>query len=152
MDKKRLFSILLTILTGTLLIWWQVREFIAGEKMAFIFVIIFAIITIDHLYKTISDEAYAEELEKGKKVAIIYKETFGKFAFVAEHGFYILLLIALIPAFFPITKVIGTICLSLIGIAIIYQIWLNSFIRKKLEWDSCIDISEIDNTLNNTNK
>ena len=132
MGMKRWLTVILTILTGVLFIWWQVREFIAGEKMAFIFIIIFAVITIDHLYKTISDEAYAEELEKEKKVDEIYKETFGKFAFVAQYGFLILLFASLISLCFSATKVMGNISLILIALAVIYQICLNHFIRKKL--------------------
>ena len=92
--------------------------------------------TVNGLVVAFSQEAYDEDVKKAEQGRALYRDLFGKFAFVAaDVPLLLIVLSALLAAAFPAAGVFAVACVLML-LAAAYAIWFAWYVsRKKRRWE-----------------
>jgi len=120
---------LLACLLGFVFIIMKVMTFDGLQDLFWI--VFLGYLTIKGLIVAFSQEAYDEDVKKAYQGKALYRDLFGRFAYIATDIPVISLLLAgLLAAFCPVTTLLKVILVVLLLFAVGYAIWLSWYISK----------------------
>ena len=120
---------LLACLLGFVFIIMKVMTFDGLQDLFWI--VFLGYLTIKGLIVAFSQEAYDEDVKKAYQGKALYRDLFGRFAYIATDIPVISLLLAgLLAAFCPVTTLLKVILVVLLIFAVGYAIWLSWYISK----------------------
>lgn len=111
--------------------------FVIAKAMTFdgiadlLWMVAFGYFTIKGLTIAFSQRAYDEDMKEAYRRKVLYRDLFGKFAYIAADIPVIAILLAsLLASLFPVTAILRVVLCALIIFAVGYAIWMNRYISK----------------------
>lgn len=91
----------------------------------------FGYMTVKGIVVAFSQKAYEEDVKQAYQLRALYRDLFGKFAFIASDlPIIMILLIGLLAILFPITVIFALVLCALLLVAAGYALWFSSYISK----------------------
>lgn len=120
---------LLASLLGCVFVAMKVVTFDGIQDLFWI--VLFGCLTIRGLMIAFSQEAYDADVKKARQGKALYRDLFGRFAYIAEDIPILLILLAgVLAAFCPVTTLLRVVLLALMLIAVGYVIWFSLYVSK----------------------
>ena len=87
--------------------------------------------SVKGLITAFSQEAYDEDVKQAQQTKVLYRDLFGKFAYIAaDIPISLFLLAGLLAALCPVTTLLRVILIGLLLVALVYAIWLAWYVSK----------------------
>ncbi len=120
---------LLVSLLGCVFVILKVMTFDGFPDLFWI--IFIGYMSVKGLFTAFSQEAYAEDAKRAQQGKVLYRDLFGKFAYIAADIPILLIFLAGILALIcPVTALLRIVLVGLLFIAIVYAIWLFWYVSK----------------------
>ena len=119
---------LLTALLGFVVVVIKALTFQPSDIFWIVFI---GYISVRGLVMAFSQEAYDENVKQTQQGRVLYRDLFGKFAYVAaDVPLFLLLCACLLAAVFPVTAYLRVIVAGLFLLALGYAIWFHWYVSR----------------------
>lgn len=121
-----------TLLASLLGFTFVVMRMVTFDGLPDMFLIIFiGYLSVKGLVTAFSQEAYDEDMKQAQQGKVLYRDLFGKFAYVvADIPIFLILLACLLAVVCPVTTLLRVILAGLFLIALGYAIWLCLYVSR----------------------
>lgn len=120
---------LLASLLGCVFVVLKVKTFDGFPDLFWI--IFIGYMSVKGLFTAFSREASAEDAKRAQQSKVLYRDLFGKFAYIAADIPILLIFLAGVLALIcPVTALLRIVLVGLLFIAVVYAIWLFWYVSK----------------------